>query len=449
MTAPPSDSSSPARPAPSRAPRLPFAHAWRALRHRNFKLYFIGQGTSVVGTWMTRLAMTWLVYDLTGSALLLGIVGFASLMPTFLLAPFAGVWVERVDRRRLLVCTQAAAALQSFTLAALTLSGLITPGEVIALAICQGVINAFDAPGRQTFLVQMVTRADLSNAIALNSTMVNGGRLLGPALAGVLIHFVGVGGCFLVDGFSYFAVIASLLLMRLEPHRRITRASRMIEQWREGWDYVRTHRAIRTILILVSLLALMGFPYRVLLPIFAGDVLHGNATTLAWLTGASGVGALASALSLALRKTVLGLTRMLQVAAAMLGVGLILLGLSRSLWLSVVIMMFVGFGMMQALAVSNTIIQTLVHDDKRARVMSYFVMALFGMAPFGSLLSGALAHRIGGPHTVMITGACCFLGAVWFTLERPKVRAVMRPIYEEMGILPAREPEPPAGVPPL
>ena len=411
------------------------SHAWRALRHRNFKLFFFGQGISVIGTWMTRLATSWLVYRLTHSALLLGVVGFSGQIVSFLLGPFAGVWVERLNRRKLLLWTQALAAVQSLALATLTLAHVINLWEIIALSAFQGLINAFDMPGRQSFLVQMVEdRSDLSNAIAINSSMANGARLIGPAIAGVVIGALGEGWCFLIDGVSYFAVIASLLLMRIKPLDIRRNANRMVEQMREGWDYVRTFRPIRTILLLFALTSLMGWPYAVLLPIFAGQVLHGSAYTLGWLTGASGVGALVSGLSLAIRKSVAGLTRMVQVSAAMLGTALILFGLSHVLWTSLVLMLFVGFGLMQCAAASNTIIQSLVTEDKRARVMSYYTMAFFGAAPFGSLLAGALAHRIGAPHTVIVTGACCVAGSIWFTLERPKIRAVMRPIYREMGL---------------
>jgi MFS family permease len=418
----------------------PMSHAWRALRHRNFKLFFAGQTISLIGTWMTRLATSWLVYRMTHSALLLGVVSFAGQIVSFLLGPFAGVWVERLNRRKLLIWTQAAAAIQSLALAALTLAHVITLWEIIVLMALQGLINAFDMPGRQSFLLQMVEdRNDLSNAIAINSSMANGARLIGPAIAGILIAAVGEGWCFLIDGLSYFAVIASLLLMRIKPLNIGRNATSMLEQIREGWDYVRLFRPIRTILLLFALLSLMGWPYSVLLPVFAGQVLHGGAHTLGWLTGASGVGALISALSLAVRKSVVGLTRMLQIASAMLGVALILFGLSHTLWLSLVLMVFVGFGLMQGASVSNTIIQSLVSDDKRARVMSYYTMAFFGAAPFGSLLAGALAHRIGAPHTVIITGAFCIAGALWFSIDLPKIRAVMRPIYQEMGLLPARE----------
>jgi MFS family permease len=418
----------------------PMSHAWRALRHRNFKLFFAGQTISLIGTWMTRLATSWLVYRMTHSALLLGVVSFAGQIVSFLLGPFAGVWVERLNRRKLLIWAQAAAAIQSLALAALTLAHVITLWEIIVLMALQGLINAFDMPGRQSFLVQMVEdRNDLSNAIAINSSMANGARLIGPAIAGILIAAVGEGWCFLIDGLSYFAVIASLLLMSIKPLNIRRNAASMLEQIREGWDYVRLFRPIRTILLLFALLSLMGWPYSVLLPVFAGQVLHGGAHTLGWLTGASGVGALISALSLAVRKSVVGLTRMLQIASAMLGVALILFGLSHTLWLSLVLMVFVGFGLMQGASVSNTIIQSLVTDDKRARVMSYYTMAFFGAAPFGSLLAGALAHRIGAPHTVIITGAFCIAGALWFSIDLPKIRAAIRPIYQEMGLLPSRE----------
>jgi MFS family permease len=417
-----------------------FSHAWRALRHRNFKLFVTGQSVSLVGTWMTRLATSWLVYRLTGSALLLGVVGFSGQILTFLLAPFAGVWVERLDRRKLLVWTQALAGIQSLALAALTLAKIITIHEIIALAALQGLINAFDMPGRQVFLVQMVEdKQDLGNAIALNSSIVNLARLVGPALAGLVIAWVGEGYCFLIDGISYGAVIVSLLMMRVRPLEVRPVAASMLVQMKEGWSYVSTFKPIRTILLLFAVISLMGMPFMVLLPIFAGKILHGGAHTLGFLTGASGVGALGSAMSLALRRTVRGLTTMIQVAAAMFGVGLILFGMSHVLWLSMLLMLVVGFGMMQGLAASNTVIQTLVPEDKRGRVMSYYTMAFVGMAPFGSLLAGALAHKFGAPHTVMMTGSVCVLGSLWFTTQLPGVRAVMRPIYQEMGILPGVE----------
>ncbi len=416
------------------------SHAWRALRHRNFKLFFFGQGISVIGTWIMRLGTSWLVYRMTQSALLLGVVSFAGQILSFALGPFAGVWVERLNRRKLLVGTQAAAAVQALAMAALTLAHVITLWEIIALSALLGVINAFDMPARHSFLVQMVDdRNDLSNAIAINSSLANGARLIGPAIAGLVIAAVGEGWCFLINGVSFCAVIASLLLMRIKPLNIRRNATSMFEQMREGWEYVRTFRPIRSILLLFALTSLMGYPYAVLLPIFAGEVLHGGAHTLGWLTAASGIGALVSAFSLAIRKSVVGLTRMIPIAVAMFGGALILFGLSHALWLSLVLMVFAGFGMMQGASASNTIIQSLVPEDKRARAMSYYSMAFFGTAPFGSLLAGALAHQIGAPHTVMVTGAFCVAGSLWFALELPKIRAVMRPIYQQMGLLPARD----------
>jgi MFS family permease len=418
-----------------------FAHAWRALRHRNFRLFVSGQSISLIGTWMTRIATSWLVYRLTGSALLLGIVGFAGQIPTFLLAPFAGVLVDRLNRRNLLIWTQVLAAIQSLALAALTIAKVINIQEILALSVMQGLINAFDMPGRQAFLIQMVEdKQDLGNAIALNSSMVNVARLIGPAIAGLVIAAVGEGYCFAIDGISYLAVIASLIMMRvtLAPIKRAAASmpSSMKGQLREGWTYVANFVPIRTILTLFAVISLMGMPFVVLMPIFASQVLHGGPHTLGYLMGASGVGALVSAISLAIRKNVRGLVSMIQISAIVFGAGLIFFGLSHKLALSLFLMLFVGFGMMQGLAASNTVIQTLVPEEMRGRVMSYYTVAFVGMAPFGSLLAGALAHRFGAPHAVMFTGACCLLGAAWFATQRPALRAVMRPIYIEMGIIP-------------
>ena len=419
------------------APAGKFAYAWRALRHRNFKLYVSGQSISLIGTWMTRLATSWLVYRLAGSALLLGVVGFAGQIPTFLLATFGGVIVERIERRKLLVWTQALAAVQSLALAGLTLAHMITFHEILWLSVLQGLINAFDMPGRQSFLSQMVEeRDDLGNAIALNSSMVNMARLVGPALAGLVIAAVGEGWCFAIDGLSYLAVIASLLMMHVKPMEVKRAAVSMAEQLKEGWSFVLSFTPIRTILVLFGLVSLMGWPVMVLLPIFAAQVLRGGAHTLGFLTGASGVGALVSAASLAVRKNARGLTRMIQISSGMLGVGLILFGFSHWLWLSLLLLLLVGFGMMQSAAAANTIIQTLAPEDKRGRVMSYYTMAFVGMAPFGSLLAGWLAHRMGAPHAVMITGACTLLGCAWYSTQLRAIRKVIRPIYVEMGIIP-------------
>ena len=418
-----------------------YAHAWRALRHRNFQLFFTGQSISLIGTWMTRIATAWLVYRLTHSAILLGTISFAGQIPTFLLAPFAGVAVDRMDRRIVLIATQVASMLQSLLLAALTLTHRITIRELLVLSAVQGVVNAFDMPGRQSFMVQMVdSRDDLSNAIAINSSMVNFARLLGPSLAGIVIAATGEGWCFLIDGISYIAVVYSLLAMRVDPsHRKaaLLRAREpMLTQLADGWNYVRNFVPIRTILLLFAIVSLMGWPFTVLMPIFAAQVLHGDAHTLGLLMGATGVGALVSGLSLVFRKSVRGLVRMIPLAAAIFGLGLIAFGLSHLLWLSLLLQLVVGFGMMQGLTSSNTIIQTIVPEDRRGRVMSYYTIAFVGMAPFGSLLAGTLAHLIGAQATVIVSGVACLAGAAWFWLQMPTLRRLLKPIYQQLGILP-------------
>ena len=412
-------------------------HAWRALRHRNFRLFFGGQSISLIGTWMTRIDTSWLVYRLTGSALLLGTVSFAGQIPTFLFSPLAGVWVDRLDRRQVLIWTQTLSMIQSLALAALTLSHQITIHWILGLSVMQGIINAFDMPGRQSFMIQMVNdKRDLSNAIAINSSMVNMARLIGPSLAGMLIAVTSEGWCFLIDGISYIAVIVSLLMMHLPAARSMRKTSSTLTDLKAGWTYVSQFLPIRTILLLFAVVSLMGMPFVVLMPIFAAKVLHGGPHTLGFLMGAMGVGALVSALALAARKSVKGLVRMIPMAAAVFGIGLIGFGLSRVFWLSMITVMIAGAGMMQGMAGSNTVIQTIVSEDKRGRVMSYYTMAFVGMAPFGSLLAGALAHAIGAPWTVVLNGAAVLLGAAWFSTQLPAVRREIRPIYRELGILP-------------
>ena len=421
----------------SRAQGATWKFALRALRSRNYRLFFTGQTVSLIGTWMTQIATSWLVYRLTGSAWLLGIVGFASRIPTFFLGPFAGVWVDRWNRHHTLVVTQILSMAQSFALAWLALAGIITIREVIWLGLAQGVINAFDMPARQAFVIQMVEdRADLGNAIALNSSMVNAARLLGPSIAGVVIAAVGEGYCFLIDGFSYLAVIASLLAMRIATTQPRSAEKAIWQELKEGWGYVTRFVPIRSILLLLALISLVGMQHTVLMPIFAAQVLHGDAHTLGFLMGASGVGALTGAMFLATRKTVLGLGRVIPLAAAIFGTALIALGLSRFLWLSLLLMLFVGGAMMIQMAASNTILQTIVQDDKRGRVMSFFSMAFLGMAPFGSLLAGALAHQIGAPRTVMISGTICIAGAAWFASQLSAIRKHVHPIYRTLGIIP-------------
>ncbi|HTG34766.1 MAG TPA: MFS transporter [Thermoanaerobaculia bacterium] len=412
----------------------------RALRHPNYRLFFAGQTVSLVGTWMTRIATSWLVYRLTGSALLLGLVGFAGQIPSFLLAPFAGVLVDRWNRHRLLVVTQILAMLQSAALAGLTLAGVINIWHVLALSLCQGLINAFDMPARQAFVVEMVEkREDLPNAIALNSSMVNAARLLGPSLGGVIIAAVGEGWCFALDAASYVAVIASLLLMHLalRQRRAVGRETKVLHELREGWAYVVGSPAIRSILLLLALVSLVGMPYTVLMPVFASKILGGGPHTLGFLMAATGVGALSGAVFLANRRSVLGLGRVIPLMSGLFGAGLIGFSLSRSLWLSLPLLVATGLGFMVQMAASNTLLQTLVDDDKRGRVMSFYTMSIMGITPFGSLLAGGLASRIGAPHTLLFCGAGCILAALWFASLLPRLRERVRPIYIEKGILPA------------
>lgn len=398
------------------------AFATRALRSRNFQLFFAGQGVSLIGTWMTRIAMSWLVYRLTGSAALLGVVGFAGQIPVFLIGPLAGVWIDRWDRHRTIVRMQALSTVHSLSLAALTLGHIVTVHEIVALALFQGVINAIEMPARQSFVIEMVDRReDLPNAIAIQSSMVNGARLIGPAIAGLVVAAVGEGYCFLADGISYLAVIAALLATRLAPPVAPKPKKAVWPELREGMRYVAGSAPIRSILLNLSIVSLFGVPYSVLMPIFAAQILGGGPHTLGFLMASSGVGALVGALSLAARKgEVAGLERRIALTTALFGATLIAFSFSRALWLSLILLPIAGFGMMQQLGSSNTVIQTVVHDEKRGRVMAFYSMAFRGMAPFGSLLAGSLAEHAGAPATVLISGLACLAGSLWFRSARAR-----------------------------
>lgn len=408
----------------------------RSLRHRNYRLFFSGQSLSLIGTWMTQVATSWLIYRVTGSPWLLGLVGFSGQIPAFFISPFAGVWVDRWDRHRILKITQTLSMLQSFALAAVVLTGHTTVWNIVLLTMFQGVVNAIDMPARQAFLVEMVKdRADLANAIALNSSMVNGARLIGPSIAGLVIAAAGEAYCFLIDGVSYLAVIASLIMMNTEPSPPRPRKN-VWSELKDGFSYVYGSTPILSILLLVVSMSLMGAPYSVLMPIFASDVLDGGPHTLGFLTGASGLGALISAIVLATRKTIVGLGKVIATMAFTFGAVLTLFGLSHSLWLSMLLMLVTGFSMMQHMSASNTILQTIVDENKRGRVMSFYTMAFIGVAPFGSLMAGFAASRIGAPRTVMAGGVFCMLAAFWFSRRLEAIRKVIRPIYVRLGILP-------------
>lgn len=417
--------------------RFNFAFVVRALKYSNYRLFFGGQGLSLVGTWITRVATGWLVYRLTDSALLLGIVAFASQIPILFLGPFAGVWVDRWDRHRVLVVTQVLSMIQSFCLAALTLWGSVNIYHIIGLMIFQGVVNSFDMPARQAFVFEMVeNREDLPNAIALNSSLVNATRLIGPSVAGLIIAAVGEGWCFMIDGISYIAVIISLLAMKV-TRREIPPATTSVwQELKEGWNYVADSAPIHSILLLLSIVSLVSMPYTVLMPVFAVKLPHGGPHTLGYLMSAAGLGALMGAISLAARKSVLGLGKVIVFSTMTFGLAIIAFSFSRMLWLSLLLLVVSGFGMMQQMAAGNTIMQTIVEEDKRGRVMSFFSISLMGVAPFGSLMAGWAAARIGAPATLVIGGIVCISAAGAFAARLPMIRKVVRPIYRELGIIP-------------
>ncbi len=414
-----------------------FRTAGRALQYRNFRLFFGGQSLSLIGTWMQRMALGWLVYRLTNSTFLLGVVGFSGQLPIFLFTPFAGVLADRVNRHRLLVFTQGIAMLQALILAFLVLAHLIQIWQIIALSVLLGIINAIDMPARQSFMVEMVEKKkDLGNAIALNSSMVNGARLIGPSLAGILVAAFGEGICFLLNGISYIAVIGALLMMRLPEWTPPARRARPVQQLREGFRYASSFPPFRSVLLLLSLVSLVGMPYTVLMPVFAKSILQGGPNTLGFLMGAAGVGALTGAVMLASRSSVIGLGRWIVRATALFGLGLIAFSFSRNLLLSLFFMLFTGFGMILLMATSNTVLQTIVEDDKRGRLMSFYSFSIRGMAPFGSLLAGGLASLIGAPFTLVFGGIVCLAAAFIFYRRLPALRKLVHPIYVKMGIIP-------------
>jgi MFS family permease len=437
--------------------KLNWQAAGRALRHRNFQLFFSGQLISLIGTWMQTVAQSWLVYRLTGSGLQLGAVGFASQIPVFLFAPIGGIVADRSNRKHVVIGTQVASMLLAFVLAALTLTHRVHVWHVFVLAALLGVVNAFDIPGRQSFLVDMVGKEDLMNAIALNSSMFNGARVIGPAVAGVLVARLGEGWCFFANAVSYIAVIAGLLMMNVKAPARV---STNISPWDhivEGFQFVNRTAPIRALMVLLGLVSLCGMPYVVLMPLFADKILHGGgqefasligshdlgAVRLGILMGAAGVGALLGALTLALRSGVKGLGTWISVCCAGFGISLMLFSFSRSFWLSVLLLLPVGYFVMLQMASSNTLIQVMVPDVLRGRAMAVYSMMFMGMAPIGALLGGALSDRVGAPLTVAIGGFASVLGAWWFTVQLPKIRVEARQLIVAQA---AAGGEPAAGV---
>jgi MFS family permease len=412
---------------------------FRALSHRNYRLFFGGQGISLIGTWMQQIAMSWLVYRMTNSAFLLGLIGFSSQICSFFFSPFAGVLSDRWNRHHILIATQSLAMVQAFILATLTLTGTIAVHHIILLSLFLGFVNGFDMPTRQAFVVELVEkREDLGNAIALNSFLFNGARLVGPSIAGILISILGEGLCFVLNGSSFLAVIIALLAMKMTPHPWEAKKTYVLQELKAGFNYALSFLPIRTILLFLGWVSFVGMANATLMPVFAKDILHGNSKTYGFLMAAIGVGAVIGAIFLASRRSVLGLGRIIALASGIFGIGMISFSLSHALWLSLSLSLFTGFGMMVHMASSNTILQTMVDDDKRGRVMSLYTMAFMGMAPFGSLVGGSLAGRIGAPNTLIISGASCILGAFLFLRKLPVLRIMVRPIYIGKGILPEK-----------
>ncbi len=413
-----------------------FRLIFRALYSRNYRLFFGGQGISFIGTWMQQIAMSWLVYRMTNSAFLLGLIGFSSQICSFFFSPFAGVLSDRWNRHHILVATQSLALVQAFILAYLTLTGTIAVHHLVILSLFLGFVNAFDIPTRQAFVVEMVEkREDLGNAIALNSFLFNGARLVGPSIAGILISILGEGLCFFLNGLSFLAVIIALLSMKISSNKRESEKTQILQGVKEGFIYAFGFPPIRSIILFLGWISLVGTANTTLMPVFAKDILRGGSQTYGFLMAAIGVGAIIGAIFLASRRSVLGLGRIIAIASGIFGIGLISFSLSQTLWLSMFLLLLTGLGMMVHMASSNTILQTMVDDDKRGRVMSLFAMAFMGMAPFGSLAGGSLAGMIGASTTLIIGGATCLLGSFLFMKKLPSLRKMGRPIYIKKGIL--------------
>jgi MFS family permease len=411
-----------------------FRTLFRALRSRNYRLYFIGQGVSLIGSWMQSVAMGWLVYRLTHSAFLLGVIGFTSQIPSLFLGPLAGVLADRMDKRRLLILIQTAFMIQASILAALVLTNRIAVGSLVGLSLWMGFVNAFDVPVRQSMVVQLVERKeDLGNAIALNSMMFNGARLIGPSIAGVVLAAAGEGACFLLNAVSFTAVIGALWAMSPVPRRTGESRRRIVAELRDGVRYAWGSVPIRAILSVMAVISFFGMSYNVLLPVFAKEILAGGPHTLGFLVGATGVGAVAGAFMMASRRSPAGLERRLPLAASLFGLGLIVMSFSRSPLFSCAMMAVIGLGMMTFMISCNTLIQTLVDEDKRGRVMSLYAIAFMGMTPLGSLMVGALASRIGAPAAAAIGGIFCLFGSVWFYKKLPAIRRAAHPIWISRG----------------
>jgi MFS family permease len=414
-----------------------FKAALRALRYRNYRLFFLGQGISLIGTWMQSVAVGWFVYRLTGSPFYLGLVGFSGQIPAFLFSPFAGALSDRMNRQKILIVTQVLAMIQALLLAFGTIFNIISIWSVIALSFFLGFINAFDMPIRQAFVIEMVDdKSDLSNAIALNSGLFNASRLIGPAIAGVLINITSEGVCFLINGLSYVAAIAALANMRIGLKKTNNHNTRIITDIKDGFSYVYRFTPIRDLLIIISMIGLVGMSFPILLPVFATSILHGDSHTFGFLVSSTGIGALIGTVFLAFRKTVLGLGRIIGLTIFVFSIGLSAFSFSTNTLLSMALLVIIGFGMIVTVASCNTIMQTIVDEDKRGRVMSFYTMAFMGSAPIGSLLAGTLSSAIGAPHTIIFGGIISLIVGIVFFMRLPLMRKRIRPIYSKMGIIP-------------
>jgi MFS family permease len=412
-----------------------FKTIFRSLQYRNYKLFFTGQSISLIGTWMQRIAMPWLVYHLTGSAFLLGLVSFAGQIPTFVLSPLAGVVTDKFSKYRVLLITQIISLVQALILAVLALTGVIEIWHIVVLSIILGCVNAFDVPSRHSFVIEMVEKKEhLGNAIALNSMMFNGARLIGPSIAGIMLATTNEGVCFLINAISYVFVVISLFLMHVQKKEVIRKAGNIFDEMKEGFNYAFGFAPIKHLLILLGVVSFMGSSYQVLMPVFAKEILHGTSSTFGFLMGAAGLGALAGAVFLASRETVLKLGRIIPSAAAIFGAGLIALSMTKYFPVSLLLMIIIGLGLMLHTAASNTILQTITDDDKRGRVMSFYSLAIMGTAPFGSLLAGSLAKIVGTPFTILIGGISCIIAAFFFYRKLPELKRIVSPVYIRMGL---------------
>jgi MFS family permease len=410
---------------------------FRALKNRNYRLFYTGQGISLIGTWMQQVAMSWLIYRITGSAFMLGIVGFCSQVPSLFIFSFAGMIADRMDKRKMLIITQSLAMTQASILTVLVFTESISISHIILLSLAMGIINAFDMPLRQSFVIDTIERReDLANAIALNSSLFNAARLIGPTVAGAVISIAGEGICFLLNAISYIAVIISLVRMTVLFKGQSVRKSNPLADIKSGIKYTLGFQPIRSIILLLALISFAGIPYMVLMPVFAKTVLHGNAHTLGLLTGFAGFGALTGALYLASKKSVIGLIRIISIATVLFGISLCLFAFSRVLPLSLLFAIFIGFSMIITMASCNTVLQTIVDDSMRGRVMAFYNVAFMGTAPFGSLAAGSLSEKIGPTFTVLSFGCVTIIGALLFITSIPRIKKLVRPIYIQKGIIP-------------